>query len=188
MEHQNLTAITMNQIRSRQKTKTGEKNPKSREMCNQCQTNKSHETAKDMPGAPHHLKGSAKRITGIENLSEKQKIYQDQEGTKIAKESLSHKEQPQVAADQTNPFCVSLFLADMLSHIEPKETRYQPNAWEYTYKYVYVRKKHITNDLKNTAYRAGWAKHRPGHRDTLPRHRQKKAYTRTIPGVPEKHT
>ena len=50
-----------------------EKNPKSREMCNQCHTNKSHETAKDMPGAPHHLKGSAKRITGIENLSEKQK-------------------------------------------------------------------------------------------------------------------
>ena len=41
---------------------------------------------------------------------------------------------------------------------------------------------------KNTAYRAGWVRHRPGHRDTLPRHRQNKAYTRTIPGVPEDHT
>ena len=62
----------------------------------------------------------------------------------------------------------------MLSHIEPKETRYQPNAWEYTYKYIYMRKKHITKIRKNTAYRAGWVRHRPGHRDTLPRHRQKK--------------
>jgi hypothetical protein len=76
----------------------------------------------------------------------------------------------------------------MLSHIEPKETRYQPNAWEYTYKYIYMRKKHITKIRKTTAYRAGWVRHRPGHRDTLPRHRQKKAYTRTIPGVPEDHT
>ena len=64
---------------------------------------KSHETAKNMPGAPHHLKGSGKRITEIEKQSEK-KIHQDLEGTKIANKPLSHKEHPQVGAVRTNPF------------------------------------------------------------------------------------